>query len=259
MGFADLHIHTYHSYDGTCSVSAVLKQVADHTDLDVIAITDHDTIAGVPEALDLAPAYGVQVIPGCEISTSDGHLLALFIDRPVQAGLSLIQTVQCVGDQGGLCIVAHPTAKGTSSLRFDTIQQALRLPGINQVLVGIEAFNGGLVYTRGNPLVEAISRYLPLAQVGNSDAHILQTIGQGSTEFEGRTSLMLQAALVKGTTRVRKGKGLDGFGVLRTYIPHYLLRKLGWVAFNAHPQDPLTYARLGRAIRYPVALAQHAQ
>lgn len=86
MGFADLHIHSIHSYDGTSSISAILKYVVDRTDLDVIAITDHDTVTGAAEVMQLAPAYGVQVIPGCEISTTDGHLLALFIDRPVKAG-----------------------------------------------------------------------------------------------------------------------------------------------------------------------------
>jgi len=254
MGFADLHIHTIHSYDGTCSVSAVLKQVADHTDLDVIAITDHDSMAGVHEALDRAPAYGVEVIPGCEISTADGHLLGLFIDRPIQAGLSLIHTIQLIGDQGGLCIAAHPMAKGVSSLRMTTIQQALRQPGVKQVLLGVEACNGGLVYTRRNPLVEVMVQALPLAQVGNSDAHILETIGQGSSEFEGQSALELRYALEHAATRVRKGKGLGGLGVIRSYLPHYLLWKLGWVSYNAHPEAPLTYARLARVLNGCLAL-----
>lgn len=257
MGFADLHIHTLHSYDGTSSVSAVLKQVADHTDLDVIAITDHDSLAGVREALDLAPAYGIEVVPGCEVSTAEGHVLALYIDRPIQAGLSLIETLYRVGDVGGICIAAHPTARGASSLQFASIRQALRQPGAAQVLVGVEAFNGGLVYTRSNPLVETLARNLPLAQVGSSDAHVLQTIGQGSSEFEGHTAQDLRIALVQATTRVRKGRGLDGFGVIRSYLPYYLLRKLGWVAFNAHPAAPLTYARLARAVHSrPVVPAQ---
>ena len=76
MGKADLHIHTIYSWDGTCTVEAVLKQAAHIAGLDVIAITDHDEIQGALEAVDLAPRYGIEVIPGCEISTADGHLLA---------------------------------------------------------------------------------------------------------------------------------------------------------------------------------------
>jgi predicted metal-dependent phosphoesterase TrpH len=51
MGLADLHIHTIYSYDGTASVSAVLKR-SQQIGLDVISITDHDEIAGSLKALD---------------------------------------------------------------------------------------------------------------------------------------------------------------------------------------------------------------
>ncbi|MHC1783811.1 MAG: PHP domain-containing protein [Anaerolineaceae bacterium] len=250
MGFADLHIHSVHSYDGTSSVSAVLKQAADYADLDVIAITDHDTMAGVQEALDLAPAYGIEVIPGCEVSTADGHLLALFVDQPVPAGLSLVQTVRLIGEQGGLCIAAHPTAWGMTSLSFADTHLALFQRGVKNVLVGVEAFNGGLIYTRSNPLVEALSQALPLAQVGNSDSHVLKTIGQGATQFEGRTAADLRNALIHRKTKVVRSKGLDGLGILWNYIPQFLLRILGWVPFNAHPYAPLTYTRLAYARSY---------
>jgi len=56
MGFADLHIHTIYSYDGTASVPAVLTQ-ARKMGLDVIAITDHDEISGSLKALELAPGW----------------------------------------------------------------------------------------------------------------------------------------------------------------------------------------------------------
>ena len=58
---ADVHIHTTHS-DGTSSVAALLEHVAAHTDLRVIAVTDHDTISGALEARDLAASNGVEVI-----------------------------------------------------------------------------------------------------------------------------------------------------------------------------------------------------
>jgi predicted metal-dependent phosphoesterase TrpH len=63
MGIADLHTHTIYSYDGTASVSAVLKH-AKRVGLDLIAITDHDEINGALKALQLAPKFGIEVIPG---------------------------------------------------------------------------------------------------------------------------------------------------------------------------------------------------
>ena len=250
MGFADLHIHTMHSYDGTATVPAVLKYVAENTDLSVIAITDHDTLAGIPEALALAAHYNLEVIPGCEITTSEGHLLALFIDRPIKAGLSFIDTIRQVKAQGGLCIAAHPTARGTSSVTFEILQAALRQPDARGVLVGVEAFNAGLVYTRSNPNVAKMSRELPIAQVGNSDAHILKMIGHGASEFPGRSAADLRRALEKAETTPRCGTQLTGLAVLRDYIPHFLLRKLGWVDWNAAPEAPLSLIRLSQIMAF---------
>lgn len=128
MGKADLHIHTIHSWDGASTVPAVLKQASDTARLDVIAITDHDQFAGVLEALELAPRYGIEVVPGSEITTADGHLLALYIHHKIPAGLSLVETVLEVGRQGGLCIAAYPTTRGCSSLTGTTIRAALSIP-----------------------------------------------------------------------------------------------------------------------------------
>jgi predicted metal-dependent phosphoesterase TrpH len=248
MGLADLHIHTIYSYDGTCSVPAVLKHVKTKTNLNVIAITDHDAIRGALEALELAPKYQLEVIPGCEVSSRDGHVLALFIQKPIPPHLPLKETVLRVGEQGGICIAAHPTAPGTSSLDFKTIWNALQDPDVRRILVGVESFNGGLVYTRQNPVVERQSRSLPLAQVGNSDAHILRMIGQGATIFSGNTAQELRYALEAKTTGVYKGNGLNGLNVMRDYLPHFFLRKFGWVTHNHHPQDPLRLERLSRVM-----------
>jgi hypothetical protein len=246
MGFADLHIHSMYSYDGTASISAILKYVADFTDLNVIAITDHDSMEGIPEALDLAPYYNLEVIPGCEVSSKDGHVLCLFIERPIPPGLSLLETVLMVGNQGGICIAAHPMAKGVNSLRFETIRQVLKHPVASKILVGVEAFNGGLVYTRGNLSVQQESNSLPLAQLGNSDAHILQMIGQGASYYHGYTSADLKNAIINRTTIPRKGNGLSGSAVLTSYIPRFVLRKLGWVSWNESPEKPIIYAQINK-------------
>jgi predicted metal-dependent phosphoesterase TrpH len=248
MGFADLHIHSLYSHDGTASITAILKYVADKTDLKVIAITDHDTMKGVIEAQDFAPRYNLEVIPGCEISSKDGHVLGLFIDRPIPPGLSLLETVLRVGERGGICIAAHPMAKGITSLKLETIRKTLLDPQAINVLVGVEALNSGLVYKRNNHRVEEKCRTLPLAQVGNSDAHILRMIGQAATFFNGHTSLELRWALENHLTSPRKVKGLSGSMVVMSYIPQFFLRKLGWVSWNKNPETPIVYANLNKLI-----------
>jgi len=248
MGYADLHIHTIHSHDGTATVPAVLKRVADFTDLDVIAIADHNSMDGVEEALALAPAYGVEVIPACEISTAQGHLLTLFINRPVKAGLSYLESILAVKEQGGLCIAVHPTAHGAPSVSFEVLHDVLLRQEVQGVLVGVEAFNAGLVYTRRNASVSEKCACLPLAQVGNSDAHMLKMIGHGSTQFPGYTASELRLALERRETAPRCGSHMGGMEVIRDYIPRFLLRRLGWAAWNAAPEKPLSMIRLSRAM-----------
>ena len=240
MGFADLHIHSIYSQDGTGTIPAILKYIADHTLLNVIAITDHDSMAGVREA--------IEVVPGCEISTSDGHLLALYINKGIKSGYSLADTALMVADQGGIAVAAHPMARGTSSLKINTIWRALEKPGVAKSLIGVEVFNGGLVYTRTNPEVARQVRELPLAALGNSDAHVLPMIGRGSTWFEGNTAADLRTALMQQDTIPQVGRGLDGLDVIKTYLPRYILKKMGWAAWNANPQEKIKYIRYAKVL-----------
>lgn len=78
----DLHLHS-HVSDGDLSPTA-LAHAAATAGLDVIALTDHDTAAGVEEAIAAALELPLRVIPGIEISTSTGpyelHVLGYWID-----------------------------------------------------------------------------------------------------------------------------------------------------------------------------------
>jgi hypothetical protein len=137
-------------------------------------------------------------------------------------------------------------AKAVNSLRFDTIRETLAHPEAVKTLIGVEAFNGGLVYTRRNAMVEIESCALPLAQLGNSDAHLLNMIGTGSSWFEGTTAQDLKTALINKATIPRRGTGLTGLAVLTSYIPNYLLRKLGWVSWNPAPEASIRLANLAK-------------
>jgi predicted metal-dependent phosphoesterase TrpH len=243
MGLADLHIHTTYSWDGTCSVSAILKQAAHHAGLDVIAITDHDAIQGALDAMALAPSYSLEVVPGIEVSTADGHVLALYIEELIPRGLSLVETVLRVGELGGLCIAPHPMARGTSSLSAESIREALRDRDVAQVLVGIEAFNGGLVYRSDRSAIQALAEELPLAHVANSDAHLLHRVGQGASFFPGNSARQLRRALIKRQTRPIRCEQMGLIGLVSGWVPSYLLRMAGWVAWNPNPEAPIRFGR----------------
>ena len=223
MGFADLHVHTIYSYDGTASVPAVLTQ-ARNTGLNVIAITDHDEIAGSLKALSLAPRYGVDVIPGIEITTSEGDLLALNVTEKIERDLPLVETVLKVGELGGFCIAPHPMAvgMGMKSLSAYSILKALRNMDVADILIGIETYNATAIDKMSNHYAHILAEHLDMAQIGNSDAHIVEAIGLGVTEFPGNTGSELVKAIHKRTTTIHRKKEWNTIRILGSWAARYL-------------------------------------
>ncbi|MCU0494561.1 MAG: PHP domain-containing protein [Chloroflexaceae bacterium] len=190
-------MHTTYS-DGHNSVQEVLAHAADHTDLRVIAITDHDTIAGALEARRLAPAYGLEVIVGEEVSTADGHLLVLFLEQCLPPGRPAAETIAAAHAQGALCIAAHP---------YDWMVPSLGRRGLaarcasEWPLDAIEAFNASLTLPANNGRALLETERLGLASVGGSDSHHVATIGTGYTHFPGLTAADLRRAIVQRQTQ----------------------------------------------------------
>ena len=223
LGRADLHIHTLAS-DGTAGVDDILEHVQRNTELDVIAITDHERIDAALAGRAIARDRGlpVEVVVGEEVTTLGGHLLALWIETPIKPFRSMRSTIAAIHDQGGLAIPAHPLvpyplcAQGFTLRRLLADEPRFRPDAI-------EAFNPT---TLGRPWHRRVVRFADehgLARVGNSDAHSLEAIGIGYTTFEGRGGAALRAAIAAGTTHQHgtfhpPGEQLGTFGrQLRKY------------------------------------------
>lgn len=258
MGKADLHIHTTNSYDGTATVAATLEFVKRHTDLDVIAITDHDEIDGALEALTWAPAYGIQVVPGIEISTGEGHLQGLWVQQRIPPGLSLIKTLEKIAELGGLAVAPHPGHKWTGCLSAESIRQALQIPALAQVLVGGEEYNASLPYLALNRKAAHIVHVNRLAAVASSDAHMLWMIGLAHTYFPGRTAGHLRTALMERTTQAVVNRRPWYF--LASYFTRQWLRSVGLAQWSPlEPGGPITLRRLAAVGRTVGAIAASGQ
>ncbi|MBU1041278.1 MAG: PHP domain-containing protein [Proteobacteria bacterium] len=92
----DLHTHSTVS-DGTLSPTELMRAAAE-AGLAAIALTDHDTLAGLPEARAEAELLGIELVPGCELSLEYSglptHMLALFVDNPAGAVAGELSRVQ---------------------------------------------------------------------------------------------------------------------------------------------------------------------
>jgi predicted metal-dependent phosphoesterase TrpH len=190
--------------DGWPTPQELVDHAARRVKLDVIAVTDHDTIEGALRARDHAAKRArFHVIVGEEVSSRDGHIVALFLERRVRPGMSAAATVDAIHDQGGLAVAVHPfwrTQRRTRSgpvhgvgwlaaeLDFDAIEVENATPGFYLV----------------NQLAHRLNLGLGAADLGSSDAHILDAVGRAFTEFPGKTPEALRAAIEAGRTVARR-------------------------------------------------------
>ena len=223
LGRADLHIHTLAS-DGTAGVLEILEHAERATELDVIAITDHERIDAAVAARQIARDRGlrIDVVVGEEVTTLGGHLLALWIEGPVRPFKSLKQTIAAIHDQGGLAIPAHPLVPYPLCAQGFMLRRLLD-DAPHYRPDALEAFNPT---TLGRPWHARVVRFAEdhgLPRVGNSDAHAVEAIGSGWSTFPGRTADDLRAAILAGTTHHHgsfhaTGAQLETFGrQLRKY------------------------------------------
>ena len=201
-GRADLHIHTLAS-DGTAGVEAILDHVEHATDLDVIAITDHERIDAAVAARTMAADCGlrVEVVVGEEITTLGGHLLGLYLDRPVRPYRSLRTSILAVHEAGGLAIPAHALVPYPLCAQGWVLRRLLDDPDPAAHPDALETFNPTSL---GKPWHRRVVRFADehgLAHIGTSDAHALEAIGTGWTRFPGRDAADLRRAIEAGTTQ----------------------------------------------------------
>ncbi|MBA2680688.1 MAG: phosphotransferase [Ktedonobacteraceae bacterium] len=200
-GKADLHMHSTYS-DGCATIEEILEHVQQETDLDVIALTDHDVIDGSLRARDLwaRGSYRFDFVVGEEVSTSEGHLLGLFIEKRIPAGLSMERSIDLIHEQGGLAVVAHPLHR---FFRHSCKREVLdRIVASRDTwLDGIETWNASFCGIYANAVAMNTNRTAyNIPELGNSDAHMLSAVGSGITWFEGKSAQDVRATIEAGET-----------------------------------------------------------
>jgi len=250
LGRADLHIHTLAS-DGTAGVVEILDHVERATDLDVIAITDHERIDAALAGRRMARDRGLsfEVVVGEEVTTLGGHLLALWIEKKIRPFRSMRSTIAEIHAEGGIAIPAHPLvpyplcAQGFMLRRLLADESRFHPDAI-------EAFNPT---TLGRPWHARVVRFADehgLARVGNSDAHALEAIGSGHTTFPGRDGEALRAAIAARTTHHHGAFHPTGaqLGTFREQLRKYgrdVKANVGGRLRGEGPQRDLGYPRNG--------------
>jgi predicted metal-dependent phosphoesterase TrpH len=157
----------------------------DRQELDMVAITDHNVIAGAQEFHDRAPD---RFLVGEEIRAVGGELLGLFLEEEIPAGLSLLETIACIRAQGGIVGASHPLDR----LRPEAMGRE-KLELIRQELDFVEVFNARMIFPGDNHLAREMAVRWGLPGSAGSDAHAPFEVGRAYVEmprFEGREDFL---------------------------------------------------------------------
>ena len=195
--FVDLHCHSSASFD-SLSKPADIVRLAHERGLTHLAITDHERIEGALAARDLAPD-GLTIIVGEEIRSADGDVLGLFLDRVVPPGLSAIETIAAIHEQGGLAGLPHPFDRFRNSALAGEREELLE--GLAEQLDFVEAYNARVPFAEGNERAAAFARRHDLPGVASTDAHSLLEVAVACTIVPGliETPDQLRIALRRAT------------------------------------------------------------
>ena len=234
----DLHVHSEGSYDGGEPVDLILEHAAD-IGLGGVVITDHDTIYELLRAAELAPEYGLVGIPGVEVSTAHGHLLAIGVEEMPPRRAPYDETVEWVRDHGGVAVVPHPFQRTRHGVRKKHI------PDVDAV----EAFNAWLFTGYKNRRARRFADAVGYPAVAASDAHTLPYVGRAYTEVtvdvdrrEAVTAEDVCAAICEGSIAVQGQRA-----PIPMAAKHYCegaARKSGYYA-KAGAVTTGSYAKLG--------------
>ncbi len=101
---ADLHVHSMYSKDGKSTPQQIVD-VALERGLGCVAITDHNEFCA---HLDLLDEKRIIIIPAVEVSSAEGHIVALGVDKNIERDMGIKETIDAIHAAGGIAIAAHP-------------------------------------------------------------------------------------------------------------------------------------------------------
>jgi predicted metal-dependent phosphoesterase TrpH len=201
----DLHVHTCYSRDSSITLQQVVS-FAKKRGLDGVAVTDHNTVEG---ALKMK-TRDILVVPGIEVSTSNGHLLGINVTTPIPAKLGIEETIRLIHEAGGIAVAPHPTAfyKSPPSRRVSSYD-------------AVEVMNASSVpFSVLTHYSRKFAEGLGLPQTGGSDSHYAPEIGSAYTVVEADAAVDEIVSAIKKGNVYPMGRGIPW----KTRLERSLLR-----------------------------------
>ncbi len=215
----DMHTHTEYSPDSRTRLASYAAAAAA---IDVVCVTDHNTIAGALRLRELAS--NVRVVVGEEISSTEGEIIGLFLEREVSRGLTAEETIARIHDQGGVAYVPHPFSRN----RRYHIRRAALLRVVASI-DALEVFNAREAFGGDNRRALAFALEQGIAGGAGSDAHRASELGRAYVELDRdfATAAEFVGALRTGQVVGRLSGVMVHLGTRYDVIRKWLRRRRG--------------------------------
>ena len=205
----DSHIHSKYSPDSSSNLDDILK-VAGEKNIDIIAISDHNTVDGTSEIIKKTRNTDILAIPSIEISSSKGHILGFGCEEIVPQDLSPEDTIDRIHDLGGLAIIPHPYCFYRHGLLHNTSHEGLKIDAI-------ETKNARFIVGYCNSKAKKLSKRKNIPALGASDAHYYKFVGDCYSLIDCEKDIDSVMKAIKNNKTDAHGKGTSNI-LLSKYL-----------------------------------------
>jgi predicted metal-dependent phosphoesterase TrpH len=190
---ADLHVHTTYSNDSLITPQE-LVYYSKKNGLNAVAVTDHDCWGSAQKIARETTDF--LIIPGMEVSSAEGHIVALNVKEPIPKGLTARETVLRIHAAGGVAVACHPFVRFKGCLKdrvcetFDAIE-----------IINARASPYGTSVRKATETADRLN----LSKVAGTDAHYGPQIGSGYTVIDADDASVeaVTRAIVEGRCQPR--------------------------------------------------------
>ena len=213
----DSHIHSEYSSDSNSKIDDILK-IAKSKNIDIIAISDHNTVDGTSEVVKKTRNTDILAIPSIEISSTLGHILGFGCEESVPRDLSPQDTIDIIHDLGGLAIIPHPYCFYRHGLLCKSDYEDLKIDAI-------ETKNARFIVGYCNNKAKNLSKKKNIPSLGASDAHYFKFVGDCYSLIDCEKDIDSVLKAIKKNKTEAHGKGTSNILLSKYLFEKNILKK----------------------------------
>lgn len=213
----DSHIHSEYSSDSHAKIDDILN-IAKKENIDIIAISDHNTVDGTSEVVKKTKNTDILAIPSIEISSTQGHIIGFGCEEMIPRDLTPQDTIDRIHDLGGLAIIPHPYCFYRHGLLCKSDYKDLKIDAI-------EIKNARFIVGYCNNKAKKLSKKENIPALGASDAHYYKFVGDCYSLIDCEKDIDSVLKAIRKNKTEAHGKGTSNILLSKYLFEKNILKK----------------------------------